>query len=376
MTLHIFNPDTDYALASDSENYTPPVSILAIKRSLMLLPALYADPGDAILLPDDNPGILTPAYPFAEFLSDKNITLVRPRHLSLFINEKKDVEIRPWGWNKTLCKWLLSLGVSEMTVPSEEEITVLRNLSHRKLTIPFLLNMEDVMNDEILVPKEFTVVEDALKFWHDNRFYKGKEVYFKAPWSSSGRGLQFTKGLEKRHIEPWLRGIIRSQGSVMGEIAYSRNLDFATEWECRDSNAMFLGVSTFITSERGKYKSNIVANQENIVAYILQHIDVYGKGNNLSAIIERQRLLLENYVAPYYEGSLGIDMLVTSDRNINPCVEINLRNTMGRVAIDIQQRIISENASEFEIKCLERLTVGGIFSPLHILSTLRDIESN
>lgn len=74
---------------------------------------------------------------------------------------------------------------------------------------------------------------------------------------------------------------------------------------------MFLGVSTFITSERGKYKSNVVAPQENIVAYILQHIDVYGNGNNLSVIIERQRLLLENYVAPYYEGPLGIDMLVT-----------------------------------------------------------------
>lgn len=375
MTLHIFNPDTDYALASNSENYTPPVSILAVKSSLMLLPALYADRGDAILLPNDNPGLLTPLHPFAEFLSTKNITLVRPRHLKLFVQEKKDLKIRPWGWNRTLCKWLSSLGAPEHIIPSAEEMTVLRNLSHRKLTIPFLLNMKDVINDETQIPKEFTDVEDALEFWSANRL-ENREVYFKAPWSSSGRGLQFTKDLEKRHIEPWLRGIIRSQGSVMGEIAYSRSLDFATEWECQNGKAMFLGVSTFITSERGKYKSNVVAPQENIVAYILQHIDVYGNGNNLSAIIERQRLLLENYVAPYYEGPLGIDMLVTEDRNINPCVEINLRDTMGRVAIDIQQRIISQDATEFEVKCLRHLTAGGIFSPMSIISTLRDIESN
>ena len=81
-------------------------------------------------------------------------------------------------------------------------------------------------------------------------------------------------------------------------------------------------------------------------------------------------------MAPFYDGPLGIDMLVTSERNIHPCVEINLRDTMGRVAIDIQQRIISEDATELEIGFLRRLTSGGIFSPMHLLSTLRDIESN
>lgn len=371
MILHIFNPDTDYALASNSENYTPPVSILAIKRCLSLLPALYASPGDAILLPEGTSGTLQANHPFVDLISEKGMKLVLPQHVSAFTENQKDVEIRPWGWNKTLCKWLTSLGVNEMLIPNKEEINILRNLSHRKLTIPFILNMEDVRNEEIKIPREFTNIGDALSFWQEN-----EEVYFKAPWSSSGRGLLYTKDLEKRHIEPWLRGIIRSQGSVMGEKAYSRALDFATEWECRDGKAMFLGVSTFITSKRGKYKSNIVAPQDNIVAYILQQIDVYKKGNNLSEIIERQRLLLENYVAPYYAGPLGIDMLVTSERNINPCVEINLRDTMGRVAIDIQHRISSENASDSEINFLKHLTMGGIFSPMNLLTTLRDIESN
>lgn len=371
MVLHIFNPDTDYALASNSETYTPPLSIMAIKRSLSLLPALYADPGDAILMPDGTPEYLRGNHPFLDLISEKCMKLVLPRHAAQFMKEYSNTAIRPWGWNKTLCKWLLSLGIPGMMIPANEEINVLRNLSHRRLTIPFLLNMKDICNEEIEIPREFTSVDDALKFWEDKR-----DVYFKAPWSSSGRGLLYTKELERRHIEPWLRGIVKSQGSVMGETAYARQLDFATEWECRHGKAMFLGVSTFLTSERGKYKSNVVISQENIVAYILQHININQKGNNLSAIIERQRLLLENYVAPYYEGPLGIDMLVTSDYNINPCVEINLRNTMGRVAIDIQQRIIAKNASDSEIKFLKRLTQGGIFSPMHLLSTLRDIENN
>lgn len=371
MTLHIFNPDTDYALASDSENYTPPVSILAIKRSLSLLPALYAERGDAILLPDDNPEFLQENHAFIEIISTKDITLVRPRHIHLFLEEHKNARIRPWGWNRTLRKWLVSSGVKENFIPSTEQITALRNISHRRVTIPFIMNMGDIRNEEIQVPKEFSDINEALAFRENCG-----DVYFKAPWSSSGRGLLYTKDLEKRHIEPWLRGIIRSQGSVMGETAYDRILDFATEWECKDGKALFIGVSTFTTSDRGKYKSNIVAPQENIVSFILQQIDIHGKGNNLSEIIKRQSLLLENYVAPFYDGPLGIDMLVTSERNIHPCVEINLRDTMGRVAIDIQQRIISEDATELEIGFLRRLTSRGIFSPMHLLSTLRDIESN
>lgn len=371
MVIHIFNPDTDYALASNMENYTPPVSVLAIKKSLALLPSLYADPGEAILMPEGTPEIIQGPRPFLDLISEKRIFLILPHLLPYFLNEYSTSHIRPWGWNKALCKWLRSLGVPDKMLPAKDELNTLRNLSHRRITIPFLMNMEDVRHKEVRIPKEFTHVNAALNFWKENG-----DVYFKAPWSSSGRGLMYTKDLERRHIEPWIRGIIRSQGSVMAEIAYPREIDFATEWECRHGKAMFAGISTFVTSERGKYKSNVVAPQETIVSYILQHVAVYEKGNNLSEIIERQRLLLENYVTQYYEGPLGIDMIVTKDGNINPCVEINLRDTMGRVAIDIQQRIISKDASETEVKFLKHVTRGGIFSPMHMLSTLRDIESN
>lgn len=116
--------------------------------------------------------------------------------------------------------------------------------------------------------------------------------------------------------------------------------------------------------------------QENIVGYLLQNTEIREKGNNLASIISRQRLMLENYVAQYYEGPLGIDMMVTEEGNIHPCVEINIRNTMGRVAVDIQNRIDADDASKEEVKFLKSLTVGGIFSPMSLLSTLGDIENN
>ncbi len=371
MVIHIFNPDTDYAMAANTENYTPPASVEAIGRSLALMPALYAAPGDAVLMPPGTPDQIRSNNPFVQLIKKKEIKVILPAHIVRFTMDFQKCEFRPWGWNKSLRRWLKALGVRAALLPKKEALTNLHNLSHRRLTIPFLMNFADLRSPGISIPREFTSVKDALDFWKSSG-----DVYFKAPWSSSGRGIMSTRDLQQRHVEPWLRGIIKSQGSVMGEQLYSRKIDFATEWECHQGKALFAGLSTFITSERGKYKSNAVMPQENIVAYVVQNTDVKQPYNNLANIIERQKLMLENYVAQYYDGPLGIDMMVTEDGNIHPCVEINIRDTMGRVAVDIQNRIESQDASKTEVKFLKNLTVGGIFSPMSLLSVLGDIENN
>lgn len=372
-TIHLFNPETDYALATDSENYTPPMSILNMKRSLALLPSLYCASRDLILIPENMHELLSRNIPFQELMAAKILQPVDPTYFAQLINDfPRTMSFRPWGWNKTLRKWCLSLGIKEERLPSESEINIIRTLSHRSQTVSFLNNMKDVRNSEIRTPVEFTDTSSALQFWKDEG-----EVFFKAPWSSSGRGLLFTRDLQYRHIEPWLRGIIHSQGSVMGEPAYPKKIDFASEWECVGGKALFLGVSTFYTSPRGKYQANIVRAQEEIVEFLLSNTNVHLKGNNLAVIIERQRMLLELYMAPYYSGPVGIDMMLTASGNIHPCVEINVRNTMGRAAIDMYNRLISPDISEREKVYLDKITNGGFISPISIVENIsRDVESN
>ena len=373
LTVHLFNPETDYSLATDSENYTPPMSILNMKHSLALLPALYCDEGDMILIQENGELLLDKNIPFRGLLEAKHVTVIgEQRFVDLMNSANKVVDFNPWGWNKTLRKWCLNVGVNEENLPSLNALNTIRIVSHRRQTIPFLSNMKDISNDEIEIPHEFTDVETALDFWRAN-----DPVFFKAPWSSSGRGLLYSQDLEYRHIEPWLRGIIHSQGSVMGEIAYAKKIDFATEWQCSNGKAMFLGVSTFYTSPRGKYQANIIKPQEEIVGFLLANSNVHLKGNNLATIIERQRLLLENYVTQYYSGPVGIDMMITDEGNIHPCVEINLRNTMGRVAIEIFNRLNDPNISTQEQEYLSKISSGGFISPISIVDTLtRDMESN
>ena len=46
-------------------------------------------------------------------------------------------------------------------------------------------------------------------------------------------------------------------------------------------------------------------------------------------LLEKINAAIEQLIAHSYSGPLGIDMLVTESGAINPCVEINLRRTMG-----------------------------------------------
>ena len=53
MTLHIFNPEHDIALASGLANFTAPHAGRQLRHDLGFLPALWAQDGDAVLV--ENP---------------------------------------------------------------------------------------------------------------------------------------------------------------------------------------------------------------------------------------------------------------------------------------------------------------------------------
>lgn len=322
MTLHIFNPDTDYALAANRRYYTPPAHVVAVRRKFALLPARYAEEGDVILLLDKPEDDLQRLPYFGE-AQNKGIQIITADELAEFRLNAYDLKISPWGWNKSLKQFLVDVFGQSDILPTDDEIESIRELSHRRTTIDFHLAMSALTSDEIKLPQEIFSVDEAMAAYNSS-----KNRYFKAPWSSSGRGILLTDDLEPRHVEPWLRGIITRQGSVMMEKAYKRILDFATEWIIYDGRAEFLGYSVFNTSRRGKYHSNVEASQQELLQIIKSKT---GKWND--GWIDQLKNTIEAVVGGKYNGPLGIDMLVTDSGNINPCVELNFRRTMGMINI-------------------------------------------
>lgn len=330
MKLLYFNPETEYALASGASFYTPPAVVESMRRANQLLPISWGNSGDYILV--DNITEVDESELASGFrLADWSM-------LSQLFNDNPDLQIDPWGWNRALVRKFLDNGVPAYNLPNDDTIRLIRNLAHRRTTI--LLNEEwnktdgyVVKNDRqwnsgddffVDIPVELFSEDDCISFFQQNPY-----CWFKAPWSSSGRGVINTAAdnLSVEQVRQWCHGIIRRQGSVLAETAADRAYDYATEWLMSDGSATFLGLSSFKTTSRGKYVSNSTLSQGLMISY-------FNRGSNLdlNLVVEIQKNIIEKYLKGY-TGPLGIDMIIERNGHLRPFVELNLRHTMGMLTL-------------------------------------------
>lgn len=334
LTLHIFNPETDFALAVGEGPYTPPGSVLSLKQKMALLPSLYADDNDFILVPEDFQITGNVSKDFIREVERKDLSVIKPSELPEHCSYIS--YILPWGWNHSLYRDLSSFGIPKSLLPSLEQIETIRNLSNRRTCIPFRKVIKDFLNlPELDLGEELTTIGMVKEYLSRNPY-----SYFKYPWSSSGRGVVSSTHISEKGLLEWAWGSIRRQGSIMAEKGWDRKLDFASEWICRDGKPIFLGLSVFNTSPRGKYGGNVKAGEEELSGIIKANAPEWNRG-----YLEAQKEALARLIAPHYSGPVGIDMLCDTNGKINPCVEINLRMTMGHVVI------FSQNSLTYNSKC-------------------------
>ena len=247
----------------------------------------------------------------------------------------QDAEIRPWGWNRALCAQLKRCGIPQVSLPSDQSLHTIRHLSHRRVASEILskIQVNGIIGEsfECFQPNE---VEDLLqKYGH---------IVMKAPWSSSGRGLRFSS-LDRTPLSihmGWLCNLLKSQGSVMVEPFYHKVKDFGMEFYADEKgNVNYLGLSLFQTLN-GAYTGNLLATEDKKTELITPYVPV----NLLNNIKQQICSLLNELLNGQYVGPLGVDMMIVAQENhdgffLHPCVEINLRRTMGHVALSLTPSI-------------------------------------
>ena len=102
-----------------------------------------------------------------------------------------------------------------------------------------------------------------------------------------------------------------------------------------DGGIRYLGLSLFDT-RNGAYIGNVIASEEDKIEMISQYVSV----DLLRAVQAKVTEVLHEVIGGQYIGPFGVDMMVMTkpDGNgflIHPCVEINLRRTMGHVALEM-----------------------------------------
>ena len=320
MKLHVFNPEHEMALAANLDQYTSPRAGREMRSHLSFLPALWADDGDYVLVDDVDEA----RNAISQIDGRKaNVQFVKIKHFPI-----SDIhQICPWGWNRSIVHQLKRLQVSSHLLPTAKQLDEIREISNRKWASEHLLSALRTIGDDI--------VGEASYYSTFPKFVS--PVVLKSPWSCSGRGVRYAF-TEKQYMahESWAKNIISQQGGVMIEPYYRHVMDFALEFESTKNGIQYLGLSLFFTN-KGGYTGNVIASEEYKLNIVSQYVPLRILEDAKAMITERMAL----FIADKYFGPFGVDMMVVVDENhayqLHPCVELNLRRTMGHVSLSFER---------------------------------------
>lgn len=341
-SLYIFNPEHDLALANDDPNFNPPISAQQLASDLQCLPLWYAGQLSSSVLCSteiDNEWHNNIKKFFPQIA---NVELVKAAE------DSETAIIEPWGWNRSVKKQLgasLNNPTSKL-LPSEAQLIHIRQLSHRRTAIKALSYLHSTTSIELLpeLPVELTNINDVVHFSSTHT-----PVVFKAPWSGSGKGLSWVRNKLTESHYGWCKNVIEKQGSVIGERTYNVIQNFALLFSCKNTNTSFEGYSLFET-EKGTYRSNSLMSNQTIFNLLTENWISSQTLHNIRASLLQ---FIDNEIAPCYSGILGVDMFIYEENKqfkLHPCVEINMRTTMGYVARIFYDRFIhSESIGSFYI---------------------------
>lgn len=324
------------ALATGGINYVAPPFAQRMAADLALLPAFIAEPGSLVVTDSDTD---------AQWLEELNKNFGLDVHVvkTSELRKLNDYRIMPWGWCLDMRRRLLKWGASSSSVPSKDEIYHLRGLSHRRVSILIHLRLQELLGRQLCpVPMELATTDEVMAWAREH-----SDCYIKTPWSSSGRGVYHSHNGPTPELEQWCHGALKRQGSVLCEQALDKVMDLAVEFYCQDGATTARGYSIFTTDAHSQYSHGEVAASHELKRRITALYPT------LDEVVEALTQVLDELVAPAYSGWLGVDMLLFKSRmaktdaaiGIDPCVELNLRPTMGAVTCVLGDKLLADGAS-------------------------------
>jgi hypothetical protein len=328
----------------NTEHYTPPINVRKMTKDLAFLPAWYAEKEDYVFVDDGE-------TPDATFLSDLPET-IRPSALPLTRNDLvknaailPHMEVRPWGISRPVICLFNELKQSyglPLDLPLwKQEYS---RLTNRRTAAECLDMLREILPDTPLppTPRFFSEIEEIETFMqrHSGNFV------LKAPYSSSGRGLLWTNGNRLNDNERKRIGkILRTQGAISMEQVADKIQDFAMEYHSDGKgNIRYEGLSLFHTTPQGAYKGNTLQTQ----SALREKLQTYVGKETTEPIRQAVTQALVQTFATRYTGYIGVDMLLYKGKeafDIHPCIEINLRYTMGLAALRIFANYLEANAT-------------------------------
>lgn len=337
--IHFFNPGHETAILQGSAHYTPPANVRRMMRELSCFPLWYADPEDFVFTEEaPAPGFFSSLPqelgPFARLIS-RNELEGEGSTLPAMV-------AAPWGLSPhshAFFKRLGEKGGLKLTVPEWKEAYT--RLTSRRTAAECLDKIRELLPaQEMPASPRFcrTIGEIA-------EYMRAGEAPFvlKTPYSSSGRGLLWPAEPELTAKDcAWIEGALHKQGTVSIESALDKYRDFALEFYSDGNGQLrYEGLSVFGAGKRGAYSGNVLGSRAYLEKFFADHF-----GDGFRQLKEAVQEAVRQIYGFVYTGYLGVDMLVFRKKTdgtfaIHPCIEVNMRYTMGMAALRISRKFLA-----------------------------------
>lgn len=236
---------------------------------------------------------------------------------------------QPWGWDWDTRRYIHEAHKIKLSqLPTDEELENIRELSSRKTTITLIGQLKEATGEPHYPMPEYLQTEAEVMAF----LKRHQDCVLKTPWSSSGRGLM-RSNVPLQNLEKHIKATLQRMGGIMGEPWINGKVqDFAMLFFVSDHDVRFIGYSLF-DNDGTTYRQGYLLSNEKIIERLAI------APPTLSMISDGYTQILTHLFSPFFGkpwqlGYVGIDMMTYREDGmlkISPCVEMNLRCTMGVV---------------------------------------------
>lgn len=329
--VFFFNPSAEMEALYPLASFTEPAPVAEIRRDLASLMMFLAHSDDVVL---------TEERPSTEFLSsciDAGLKL--PQFATWKdISDRTVTRFEPWGRTKYSMQQIAAFA-GRILEPNEAETD--RKFFSKQWCAENITSRREFADFPVKILTTEASVEETAR---EHLTCSETPLALKAPFGSSGRNMLriMRPGIDSNQAK-WVSGVLKVQGALIAEPWVKKISDLSVQVDISNDQIKILGTTRFITDKRGQYIGHFLGkkffNFDSAFHRALHELSI-DKQLNAAALKAAELMRSAGYLGP-----AGIDAFLWQDHEgqlrLRPCVEINPRYTMGRIALEIEKKLIS-----------------------------------
>lgn len=369
--IFYYNPSCEEEIGLQGFNYSPSAKAEQFRYDTQCLMGFIASKDDVVLTDHEiSPSLLnlwrSVGFAENEFINWNHNSKTIP----VSVKKRKFDRIIPWGWSQYIEKrfqpWIKKL----KSPPSNYDatlfgksfaITVLQKFfEHSPITPVYLCSKNKI-------GRKFTDTHTCLDY-AKKMLSQQKHVRVKSNYGASGRNA--FKILNTEEIDTKLYNRIENLIQTFGSVILEENLHLIAEFSVilnvdAKNKHHVKGVTRFVTDEHGHYKGHIINDffyecDKKVIETLYQPKE---KSEKFLAYMNKVgEFAGQELLTAGYQGPAGIDGYIYLENGkyfVKPISEINVRHTMGLIALNLQKKITQGNFATWQHKSFNQIQEEG-----------------